>query len=71
MFSNIYIEVRVMFITFGEGTICLLKEPTYIQGVPQYWAHFVFCHFLGFWSTYSYMITTRILKIDSEIAEIT
>ena len=42
-----------------------------------------FCHFLGFWSTYRgpfdhfstaleicYMIATRILKIDLEIAEI-
>ena len=84
MFSNIYIEVRVMFITFGEGTICLLKEPTYIQGVPQYWAHFVFfCHFLEFWGTYRgtfdlystaleicYMIATRILKINLEITEL-
>ena len=55
----------------------------YIQGVPQYWAHFPFCHFLGFWSTYRgtsdlystaleicYMIGTRILKIGLEIAEI-
>ena len=54
-----------------------------LQGVPYYWAHFVFCHFLGFWSTYRgtsdlystaleicYIIATRILKIDSEIAEI-
>ena len=52
-----------------------------IQGVPYYWAHFVFCNFLGFWSTYRgtsdlystaleicYIIATRILKIDLEIA---
>ena len=52
-----------------------------LQGVPQYWAHFVFCHFLRFWSTYRgtsdlystaleicFMIATRILKIDLEIA---
>ena len=55
----------------------------YIQGVPQYWAHFPFCHFLGFWSTYRgtsdlylkalgicYIIATRILKIDLEKSEI-
>ena len=53
-----------------------------IQGVPYCWAHFVFCHFLGFWSTYRqtsdlystvleicYIIATRILKIYSETAE--
>ena len=52
-----------------------------LTGVPKHWAHFVFCHFLGFWSTYRgtsdhfstaleicYMIATRILKIDLEIA---
>ena len=55
----------------------------YLPGVPQYWLHFVFCYYLGFWSTYRgssdlfstaleicYMIGTRILKIDLEIAEI-
>ena len=54
-----------------------------IQGVPYYWAHFVFCNFLGFWSTYRetsdlystaleicYMIATRFFEIDPEIAEI-
>ena len=54
-----------------------------LQGVPYYWAHFVFCYFLGFWCTYRgtsdlystaleicYIIATRILRIDSEIAEI-
>ena len=54
-----------------------------IQGVPQYCFHFVFCHFLGFWSTYRgtsdlystaleicYIIATKILKIVLEIAEI-
>ena len=48
-----------------------------LTGVPKHWAHFVFCHFLGFWSTYRgtsdlpltaleicYMIATCILKID-------
>ena len=55
----------------------------HIQGVPQYCFHFVFCHFLGFWSTYRgtsdlystaleicYIIATKILKIVLEIAEI-
>ena len=23
-----------------------------LQGVPKHWIHFVFCHFLEFWSTY-------------------
>ena len=44
--------------------------------------HFVFCHFLGFWSTYRgtdlfstaleirYIIATRILTINLEISEI-
>ena len=55
-----------------------------IQGVPYYWTRFVFfLSFLGFWSTYRgtfyhfstaleicYIIATRILKIDLEIAEI-
>ena len=52
-----------------------------IQGVPQYWLHFVFCYFVSFYSTkiqkliwfkkiqeICYMIGTKILKIDSEIA---
>ena len=53
-----------------------------LQGVPKHWAHFVFViFFLGFWITYRgtsdlystaldicYMIATRILKIDLEIA---
>ena len=54
-----------------------------LQGVPQYCFHFVFCHFLGFWSSYRgtsdlystaleicYIIATKILKIVLEIAEI-
>ena len=54
-----------------------------LQGVPQYWAHFAFCCFVSFYSTkiqklgefyniqeICYMIGTRILKIDSELAEI-
>jgi len=54
-----------------------------IQGVPQYWIHFVFCHFPTLWSTHRgtsdpfstaleicLMIATRILKIDLETAEI-
>ena len=53
----------------------------YVPGVPQYWLHFICWHFLGFWSTYRgtsdhfstareicYMVATRILKIDLEIA---
>ena len=55
----------------------------YIQGVPYYWAHFVFFYFVSFYSTkiqkfgeclkiqeICYQIGTRILKIDLEIAEI-
>ena len=54
-----------------------------LQGVPQYWIHFVFSYFVGFYSTkiqklgelykiqeICYQIGTRILKIDLEIAEI-
>ena len=61
-------------------TYCRHSE---LPGVPQYWLHFVFCHFLGFWSTYRrtfdlfstaleicYILATKILKIDLEIAEI-
>ena len=56
-------------------------HPRYLPGVPQYWLHFVFQHFLGLWSMYRgtsdlfstaleicYMIATRISKIDLEIA---
>ena len=57
----------------------LFEVSIYQQGVPQYWAHFVFCHFLGFRGTsdlYSialeicYIVATRILKIDLKKAEI-
>ena len=54
-----------------------------LTGVPKHWAHFVFCHFLGFLSTYRgtsdlpltaleicYMIAKSILKIDLIIAVI-
>ena len=54
-----------------------------ITGCPISKFPLCFCHFLGFWSTYRgfsdlystaleicYMIATRILKIDLEIAEI-
>ena len=70
-----------MAISYGQFTGWV--SVSYVQGVPQYWIHFVFCHFLGFWSTYRgtsdlystaleivYMIATRIFKFDSEIAEI-
>ena len=47
----------------------------YLQCVPQYWIHFVFCNFLGFWTDLfstaleiCFMIATKILKIDLKIA---
>ena len=53
----------------------------YLQGVPYYWAHFVFFYFVSFYSTkiqkfgeclkiQENQIGTRILKIDGETAEI-
>ena len=67
----------------GPREVHLQVTCTGCPSVPQYWFHFVFCHFLGFWSTYRgasdlystaleicYIIATRILKIDLKIAEI-
>ena len=64
----------------GEPDNIMLIE---ITGCPISQTSLCFCHFLGFWSTYRrtsdhystaleicYMIGTRILKIDLEIAEI-
>ena len=54
-----------------------------VSGVPQYWLHFVFCYFVGFYSTkiqklgeykkiqeICYKIGTKNLKIDLELAGI-
>ena len=67
----------------GKWTINDFKNILKLQGVPKVRLHFVFCHFLKqnsskmqmlgeFWKIQEicYMIGTRILKIDSEIAEI-
>ena len=71
---TLYPQYRIPFILYIISII---------QGVPKHWAHFDFCNFLGFCSTYRgtsdlystaleicYMIATRILKIDFEIDEI-
>ena len=57
---------------------CEIHDGLLLQGVPYHWTHF-----LGFWNTYRgpfdhfstaleicYMIATKILKIDTKIAEI-
>ena len=69
--------------TFSRATHAWLYLTWLHTGCPISKFPLCFCHFLGFWSTYRgtsdlystaleicYMIGTRILKIDLEIAEI-
>ena len=45
--STIFREIFAIFEDQCTRAFCM----SYVQGVPYYWAHFVFCYFVNFYST--------------------